>query len=38
MLGFILGAIVGAALGIVFMGIMNDVDYYIPKKEDEKDE
>ena len=37
MLGFILGAIVGAALGIVFMGIMNDMDYYFPKKEKDKE-
>lgn len=36
MLGFLLGVIVGGALGIIAMGILQDVKMYYPDEEDEE--
>ena len=35
MLGFLLGAIVGAAIGIILMGLLHDMDYQYPDEEDQ---
>ena len=35
MMGFMIGVIVGAALGIVVMGILHDMDYQYPDEEDQ---
>lgn len=38
MLGFLLGTLVGAALGIVLMGLLHDMEYYYPEPEEEDEE
>ena len=37
-MGFMLGVILGAALGIICMTIMRDFDYYYPEEEDRDDD
>lgn len=38
MIAFIFGAIVGAALGIIAMGILHDLNLNYPEEEEDNDE